>query len=32
MSNRGVTWDPKVHTIDDLKVEGSKKIPKMYRG
>jgi (S)-2-hydroxy-acid oxidase len=31
MANRGVTWDPLVHTIQDLKDLGSKKLPKMYR-
>ncbi|VUC26969.1 unnamed protein product [Clonostachys rosea] len=31
MANRGVTWDPLVHTIQDLKELGSKKLPKMYR-
>ncbi|KAK1633771.1 FMN-dependent dehydrogenase [Colletotrichum phormii] len=31
MANRGATWDPDVHTIRDLMVLGSKKLPKMYR-
>ncbi|KAI4595526.1 hypothetical protein KJ359_006872 [Pestalotiopsis sp. 9143b] len=31
MANRGVTWDPLVHTIADLAELGSKKMPKMYR-
>lgn len=32
MANRGVSWDPSVHTIEDLKQHGSAKLPKMYRG
>lgn len=32
MANRGATWDPLVNTIDDLKEQGSSKLPKMYRG
>ncbi|KAJ4263503.1 hypothetical protein NW762_006322 [Fusarium torreyae] len=31
MANRGVSWDPNVHTISDLKELGSKRLPKMYR-
>lgn len=31
MANRGASWDPNVHTIDDLKELGSKNLPKMYR-
>ncbi|KAM5349041.1 hypothetical protein ACJ41O_008864 [Fusarium nematophilum] len=31
MANRGVSWDPHVHTIADLKELGSNKLPKMYR-
>ncbi|KAH8680637.1 (S)-2-hydroxy-acid oxidase [Xylariales sp. PMI_506] len=31
MANRGASWDPRVHTIEDLKEEGSKKMTKMYR-
>ncbi|EEU45754.1 uncharacterized protein NECHADRAFT_41767 [Fusarium vanettenii 77-13-4] len=29
MANRGVSWDPHVHTIADLKDLGSKKLPKI---
>ncbi|CAH0053715.1 unnamed protein product [Clonostachys solani] len=32
MANRGISWDPLVHSIQDLKEEGSKRLPKMYRG
>lgn len=31
MANRGTTWDPQVHSIQDLKVLGSNRLPKMYR-
>ncbi|KAI0019438.1 FMN-dependent dehydrogenase [Xylariomycetidae sp. FL0641] len=31
MANRGETWDPNVHTIQQLKELGSKNLPKMYR-
>ncbi|KAL6918468.1 hypothetical protein FSST1_009963 [Fusarium sambucinum] len=31
MANRGISWDPSVHTIEDLKQHGSAKLPKMYR-
>ncbi|EOD45740.1 putative fmn-dependent dehydrogenase family protein [Neofusicoccum parvum UCRNP2] len=31
MANRGVTLDPHVFTINDLKERGSSKLPKMYR-
>jgi (S)-2-hydroxy-acid oxidase len=31
MANRGETWDPKVHTIQDLKQLGGAKLAKMYR-
>ncbi|RYP44545.1 hypothetical protein DL768_008994 [Monosporascus sp. mg162] len=31
MANRGVTWDPLVNTIQDLKEQGSRKMPRMYR-
>ncbi|KAF7191926.1 Oxidase FUB9 [Pseudocercospora fuligena] len=31
MANRGITWDPQVHTISDLKALGSARLPKMYR-
>ncbi|RYP04926.1 hypothetical protein DL764_004138 [Monosporascus ibericus] len=31
MANRGVTWDPLVNTIQDLKEQGSCKMPRMYR-
>lgn len=30
MANRGETWDPDVHCIADLRVQGSAKLPKMY--
>ncbi|POR33091.1 2-hydroxy-acid oxidase [Tolypocladium paradoxum] len=30
MANRGETWDPQVHTIQDLMDLGSKRLPKMY--
>ncbi|KAM0542264.1 hypothetical protein ACHAPJ_012872 [Fusarium lateritium] len=30
MANRGLSWDPLVHTIADLKEHGSAKLPKMY--
>lgn len=32
MANRGKSYDPKVHTIADLKEHGSRALPKMYRG
>ena len=32
MANRGITWDPLINTIEDLKEHGSRKMPKMYRG
>lgn len=32
MANRGKTYDPKVHTIADLKEHGCAKLPKMYSG
>lgn len=32
MANRGLTLDPHVFTISDLKEIGSSKLPKMYRG
>lgn len=31
MANRGLTWDPQVHSIADLKALGSARLPKMYR-
>lgn len=31
MANRGESWDPHVHTIQDLMEQGSKRLPKMYR-
>lgn len=32
MANRGISYDPVVHSIQDLKEEGSKRLPKMYKG
>lgn len=32
MANRGKTYDPKVHTIADLKEHGCANLPKMYSG
>ena len=32
MANRGLTLDPHVFTINDLKELGSSRLPKMYRG
>ncbi|KAF4898092.1 Oxidase FUB9 [Colletotrichum fructicola] len=31
MANRGVSWDTLVHSIQDLKDHGSRRLPKMYR-
>ena len=32
MANRAPTLDPYVVSIDDLKEQGSQKLPKMFRG
>ncbi|KAF5502404.1 Oxidase FUB9 [Colletotrichum aenigma] len=31
MANRGVSWDTLIHSIQDLKDHGSRRLPKMYR-
>ncbi|KAF3801748.1 Oxidase FUB9 [Colletotrichum gloeosporioides] len=31
MASRGVSWDTSVHSIQDLKYHGSRRLPKMYR-